>query len=125
MFSGTEVTKKSQLTITPQVLFFEDQDTISDLQRNIPRYSETFPIWAAHSDGMLQHAIWTALEAEGLGANLQHYNPLIDGEVTRVWDLPASWSLRAQMVFGGRAGTPGKKTYKPLEEKLKAFGTKK
>ena len=30
---------------------------------------------------MLQLVVWTALEAEGLGATLQHYNPLIDDEV--------------------------------------------
>ena len=28
--------------------------------------------------GMLQLAVWTALAEKGLGASLQHYNPLID-----------------------------------------------
>lgn len=26
---------------------------------------------------MIQFAVWTALETEGLGASLQHYNPII------------------------------------------------
>lgn len=42
---------------------------------------------------MTQFAIWTALEAEGLGANLQHYNPIVDQKVTATWDVPASWEL--------------------------------
>lgn len=71
---------------------------------------------------MLQHAVWTGLEAEGFGANLQHYNPLINGEVAKGWDLPATWRLNAQLVFGGRAGEPGEKEFKPLEQKLKVFG---
>lgn len=106
-----------------QILFFEDQDTISGLQHKFPNYFDKFPVWAAHSDGMLQHAVWTALETEGLGASLQHYDPLIDEEVAKKWGLPLSWKLKAQLVFGGRAGKPGEKEHKPLEEKLKVFGT--
>lgn len=105
-----------------QVLFFEDQDVVDELQHKFPKHANNFPVWAAHSDGMLQHAVWTALEAEGLGANLQHYNPLIDEKVARTWDLPDSWKLRAQLVFGGRAGQPGEKGFKALEEKLRVFG---
>ena len=56
------------------------------------------------SDGMTQYAIWTALEAEGLGANLQHYNPLIDQKVATEWKVPESWELSAQMVIGEPAG---------------------
>ena len=49
---------------------------------------------------MLQFAIWTALEDLGLGVNLQHYNPLIDEDIKQIFDLPDSWDLVAQMVFG-------------------------
>lgn len=104
------------------VMFFEDEETITDLQGRIPKYVDVFPVWAAHSDGMLQHAIWTALEAEGLGANLQHYNSIAE-DITKTWDLPASWKLRAQLVFGGRVEEPADKVSKPLEEKLRVFGS--
>jgi uncharacterized protein len=65
----------------------------------------------------------TALELEGFGANLQHYNPVIDAAAAAEWDLPKSWSLKAQLCFGGRAGDPGEKTFEPVEGKrLRVFG---
>lgn len=71
---------------------------------------------------MLQFVIWTALEAEGLGANLQHYNPLIDAKVAEEWGVPANWKLSAQLVFGGKAAEAGEKTFLPVEQKYKVFG---
>jgi uncharacterized protein len=88
----------------------------------MPHQAANFPVWATQSDGMLQHAIWTSLATEGIGANLQHYNGLIDQELTVSFDLPSSWRLTAQLVFGGRVGEPSQKTPKPLEGKLKVFG---
>jgi predicted oxidoreductase (fatty acid repression mutant protein) len=66
--------------------------------------------------------MWVALEAEGLGANLQHYNPIVDRKVQEHWNIPVDWKLRAQLVFGGRAGEPGKKEFKPVEERLFIHG---
>ncbi|KAK4104789.1 Nitroreductase-like protein [Parathielavia hyrcaniae] len=105
------------------ILFFEDDVPVKELQKNFPAYADKFPSFAAHSTGMLQFAVWTALESEGLGANLQHYNPLIDAKVAEEWKIPATWQLTAQMVIGGR-GIPvaGEKTFRPLEEKFKVFG---
>jgi predicted oxidoreductase (fatty acid repression mutant protein) len=72
---------------------------------------------------MLHFAVWTALSAEGLGANLQHYNPLIDAKVAEEWKIPSTWQLTAQMVFGGRAvADAGEKKFGPLEEKFKVYG---
>lgn len=65
------------------VLFFEDNNVIAQLQQNFAAYADNFPIWANQSNGMLQLVIWTALEQEGLGASLQHYNPLIDEKIGR------------------------------------------
>lgn len=92
---------------------------------NIPTYAAEFPVWAAQADAMLQHTIWTALVGgEGLGANLQHYNPLINARVAETWSLPASWKLTAQLLFGGRVGPePEAKVKASLEEKLKIFGS--
>jgi len=42
---------------------------------------------------MHQYFMWTALESYGMGANLQHYNPLINTEVEKLWALPAHWTL--------------------------------
>ena len=49
---------------------------------------------------MHQFVLWTALESEGLGCNLQHYNPLPDERAAATWTLPSEWSLKAQLVFG-------------------------
>ncbi|RYP28096.1 hypothetical protein DL767_007353 [Monosporascus sp. MG133] len=104
------------------VLFFEDQDVVNAMQEKFALYADKFPIWANQSDAMLQFTLWTALEAEGLGANLQHYNPLIDQRVTAEWNLPLSWKLNAQLVVGGRAGEPGPKDFLPLEQIYKVAG---
>ncbi len=104
------------------VLFFEDQEVVKGLQAQFPTYADNFPVWAEHTNAMHQYAVWTTLAAAGIGANLQHYNPLIDAAVAKEWDIPASWTLRAQMVFGGIAAPAGEKTFAPLEGRFKVFG---
>ncbi len=103
------------------ILFFENQEDVEHLQQRFPRYSETFPLWSQQSSGMLQYIIWAALEMEGLGASLQHYNPLIDEQVKKEWDLPEKWLLISQMPFGEPTEGPGDKEFKPLEERVKIF----
>lgn len=103
-------------------MFFEDQSVVEDFAGRFPTYAAKFPVWATQSDAMLQFTLWTALEAEGLGANLQHYNPLIDSRVADEWKLPATWRLNAQLVFGGRTAAPAQRTYQPVETRMKTFG---
>ncbi|KAK1760913.1 Nitroreductase-like protein [Echria macrotheca] len=104
------------------ILFFEDRAVIEGMQAKFAIYADRFPGWATQSAAMLQFVLWTALEAEGLGANLQHYNPLVDAKVAETWGVPETWRLNAQLVFGGRAGEPGEKAFGPIEEKVKFFG---
>ncbi|MCX7780824.1 MAG: nitroreductase family protein [Negativicutes bacterium] len=101
------------------ILFFEDQAVVKSLQSKFPRYKDNFPVWSQHSSGMLQYIIWTALEAEGLGANLQHYNPVIDNEVKQTWNIPEEWMLIAQMPFGEKLAEPGAKEFQPLETRVR------
>ncbi len=103
------------------ILFFEDNAVVKGLQEQFPLYSEKFPIWSRESGGMLQYVIWTALEVEGLGASLQHYNPLIDDAVKAEWNIPASWELNAQMPFGKPLATPGEKASNPVEDRVKVY----
>ena len=104
------------------VLFFEDRSVIEGLQAQFPLYAANFPIWAEHADAMHQYAVWTTFEATGVGANLQHYNPVIDAAVSETWGSPATWTLRAQLVFGGVKEPAGVKEFKPLAERFKVFG---
>lgn len=101
------------------VLFFEDQTVVEGLQAQFAAYADNFPIWSNQSSGMLQLVIWTALEQEGLGASLQHYNPLINDEVAQTWNLPNEWKLIAQMPFGKPTFVPGDKEFQPLEDRVK------
>lgn len=120
-FSSTEEKMQSFRNGYGTMLFFEDNSVIEGLQNRFPLYKDTFPVWSQHSSGMLQFVIWTALEAEGLGASLQHYNPLIDDEVKKEWQIPESWKLIAQMPFGKPTAEAGAKEFLPLEERIKVF----
>ena len=71
---------------------------------------------------MHQLAIWTALEQEGLGANLQHYNPLIDAKIAAEWNIPGEWELSGQLVFANSLSEPNQKTSKPMEDRFKVYG---
>lgn len=104
------------------VLFFEDQTVVKGLQEQFPSYAGNFPVWAEHTNAMHQYAVWTTLAAAGVGANLQHYNPLIDADVAREWNIPESWTLRAQMVFGGIGAKADEKTFSPVEARLTVYG---
>jgi predicted oxidoreductase (fatty acid repression mutant protein) len=103
------------------VLFFEDQAVVEGLQEQFALYKDNFPVWSLQSSGMLQFVIWSALEDAGLGASLQHYNPLIDAEVKAQWSLPEKWKLLAQMPFGKPLADPGEKEFSPLESRVKVF----
>ncbi|MFV0538636.1 MAG: nitroreductase family protein [Dysgonomonas sp.] len=103
------------------VLYFEDQSVVEGLQNAFPAYSENFPIWSQHTSAMHQFAIWTMLEEAGLGASLQHYNPIIDEAVAKEWNINPKWKLIAQMPFGTPAGEPGSKEFQPLESRVSVF----
>ncbi|MTH53618.1 nitroreductase [Bacillus mangrovi] len=118
-FSPTEEKLKSFSDGFGTVLFFEDQAVIESLQQQYELYKDQFPVWSQQSSGMLQYVVWTALELEGYGASLQHYNPLIDEEVQKKWHIPAGWNLIAQMPFGKPGADPGPKEFKPVEERVK------
>lgn len=105
------------------ILFFEDQEIIKTMQDRTPPYKDHFPQWSAHASGMTQYIIWVALEKEGLGASLQHLNPLIDADVQKDFDLPESWKLVAQMPFGKPSTTTMReKQFAPIEERVKVVG---
>lgn len=91
---------------------------VRSLQESFPTYKDNFPIWAEQTDAMHQLAVWTMLEDAGMGASLQHYNPLIDDEVRKAWNLPGDWKLVAQMPFGVPVAQPGSKEVMSLDERV-------
>lgn len=103
------------------VLFYEDQDIVKTLQEQFVTYAENFPIWSEHSSAIAQFAVWTALSEVQVGASLQHYNPIIDEEVAQTFNVPASWKLRAQLVFGAIESSAGEKEFINDEQRFKTF----
>ncbi len=104
------------------VLFYEDQDVVKGLQEQFPLYADNFPVWSEHASAIAQFAVWTALANAGIGASLQHYNPVVDEAAAREWDIPASWKLRAQMPFGSNEAPFGEKTFIDDAERFRVFG---
>ncbi|WP_436651375.1 nitroreductase family protein [Latilactobacillus sakei] len=103
------------------ILFFEDQDIIKGFQENVPLYAEKFPVWAEQSNGMAQYATWMALAEQNIGANLQHYNPVIDEAVAAKWNIPSNWKLRAQMPFGSIENPADAKEYATVEDRFTTY----
>lgn len=103
------------------VLFFEDYIPVRQMQEKFPSYKDNFPTWSEHTSAMHQLTVWSMLEAAGLGASLQHYNPVIDEEVRHTWNLPKDWKLIAQMPFGVPSAQPDEKEYLPLKDRVKVF----
>lgn len=104
------------------VLFYEDTDVVKGFQDQFPLYAENFPVWSEHSTGIAQFAVWTALAESGLGASLQHYNPVVDEAVQQKWDIPAHWKLRGQLVFGSVEAPASEKTFIDRAVRFKVFG---
>lgn len=76
---------------------------------------------------MHQFYLWAALEAEGLGANLQHYNPVANQKTADTFGIPQEWQLKGQLVFGDIAGDAREKLQPrsqtlPLEQKVTFHG---
>ena len=92
---------------------------VKGLQENFALYKDNFPVWSQQSSGMAQFAVWTALAAEGIGANLQHYNPLVDSWVAKKTGAPETWKLMAQMPFGSIETPAGQKEFAPVETRVK------
>jgi len=120
-FSSTEEKINSFRSGYGTVLYFEDNSVIESLQQQFVLYKDNFPIWSLESNGMLQFAIWSSLEIEGLGASLQHYNPLIDDDVKKQWSIPSNWKLLGQMPFGKPTAAPDEKQFQPIEARVKFF----
>jgi len=121
-FDKTEAKLKSFAAGVGTVLFYEDQDVVRSLQEKFALYADNFPVWSEQAGGMAQLSTWAALANAGVGASLQHYNPLIDAAVAAQWNIPASWKLRAQMPFGSNEAPFGDKAFMDDAERFRVIG---
>lgn len=120
-FSATEEKINSFRSGYGTLLFYEDMSTVGSLQKQYPTYADNFPIWSQQASGILQYIVWTALDIEGVGASLQHYNELIEDQVRNQWKIPNNWKLIAQMPFGKATAPAYDKDFMPLEERVKVI----
>lgn len=100
------------------VLYFTDKSITASLQEQFPLYAANFPVWAQQSNGMLQLSIWSALRELGIGASLQHYNPVIDEAVRKLFHVPENDVLLAEMPFGGIVAEPDAKPQEDINARV-------
>ncbi|CAL5873005.1 uncharacterized protein PFLUO_LOCUS7274 [Penicillium psychrofluorescens] len=89
------------------IFVFEDHTAIEKMHQKFPKFPITvFEGYAEHSDAMHQITLWTAVELEGLGANLQHshFVPGVERSIRSAFSIPSAWSIKAQIVFGALSG---------------------
>ena len=120
-FEGTNAKINSFAAGYGTVLFYEDQDVVKSLQEQFALYADNFPVWSEHSSAIAQFSVWTALSEHNIGASLQHYNPIVDAEIAEIFDIPANWKLRAQLVFGLIEAPAGEKTFMAEADRFKTF----
>lgn len=120
-FAPTEAKIKSFAAGVGTILFYEDQQIIASLQQQYPNYAEQFPVWSEQGSGIAQFAVWSALANAGIGASLQHYNPLPDAAAAKEWQIPESWKLRAMMPFGSNEAPFPEKNFIDDTERFKVF----
>lgn len=101
------------------ILYFTDTTIVHQLENDYPSYAANFANWAEQGLGGAQQAVWTAFAEQGIGANLQHYNPLIDDAIHQAFNLPVAWQLRAEMPFGSIESPAGEKAHLNDEEMFK------
>ncbi|BGO98230.1 Putative nitroreductase [Rhodotorula toruloides] len=103
------------------VLLFEDSASLDAVAAKMPFVAPQLPGWSENVHGIVSYIIWTALEAEGLGASFQHYTDFVQKDVEEMFQVPATWKLRANLVFGAPTVPPMEKTFEPLEDRVKVF----
>ena len=103
------------------ILYFTDTAVVHQLEHDFALYADNFATWAEQGQGSAQLNTWVTLADNGLGASLQHYNPLIDEQVAKAFDIPASWSLRAQMPFGSIEAPADAKDYMARADRFKVL----
>ena len=100
------------------ILFFEDTRSLAKLKKQFPLYKKNMSVWMQQGNGMLQYMIWQTLAENEIGASLQHYNELIENDMTKTFGIPKHWKMVAQMPCGSIEKEPAPKTFLPIEDRL-------
>ncbi|MBS7577214.1 MULTISPECIES: nitroreductase family protein [unclassified Enterococcus] len=120
-FEGTKQKLEGFKAAFGTALFFEDTAIVKNLQEQFALYADKFPDWSEQSTGIAAINAWTALAELEIGANLQHYNPVINDSVAKVWAIPENWELKSQLVFGSIEAPASEKEFTSDDERFKVF----
>ena len=103
------------------IMYFTDTDVVAKLEKDFPLYADNFYDWSEQGQGSAQLNTWVTLAENGIGANLQHYNPIIDDMVREAFGIPANWRLRAEMPFGSIEAQAGDKDYMDKADRFRVL----
>jgi predicted oxidoreductase (fatty acid repression mutant protein) len=103
------------------IMYFTDTDVVAKLEKDFPLYADNFYDWSEQGQGSAQLNTWVTLAENGIGANLQHYNPIIDDQVREAFGIPANWRLRAEMPFGSIEAQAGDKDYMDKADRFRVL----
>ena len=115
-FKRTEVKLNTFSQGTGTILLFRNLDVIEQTKLDFATYAHEVDSWSWQNLGIVLVNIWNSLAEVNVGANIQHYNPLIDDKVKATWSVPDNLQLVGQMVYGGIASRPGVKARKSGDE---------
>lgn len=118
-FEGTKAKIAGFKAAYGTILFFSGMDVVEQFKQQAPLYADNFYDWSEQGQGIADFAVWTSLAENDLGASLQHYNPIIDEQISAAFDVPANWRLRAQMPFGSIEAPAGDKEFMADEDRFK------
>jgi predicted oxidoreductase (fatty acid repression mutant protein) len=101
------------------ILFFDDTPSVEDLKAKFPLYQQHFDSWADQANGSVAVCGLDLSRGHNMGASLQHYNPLIDAEVKKTFNLPKEWRLIAQNAVWHHRRTGRRKEFLPIDERVR------
>lgn len=115
-FKRTEIKLNTFSQAAGTILLLRDLEAVEQMKKEYATYADEMANWSWQDLGIAMVNIWNSLAEINVGANIQHYNPLIDDEVKATWNIPANYQLVGQMVYGGIVSRPGDKERKSGDE---------
>lgn len=115
-FKRTEIKLNTFSQAAGTILLLRDLEAVEQMKKEYATYADEMANWSWQDLGIAMANIWNSLAEINVGANIQHYNPLIDDEVKATWNIPANYQLVGQMVYGGIVSRPGDKERKSGDE---------
>ncbi len=103
------------------VLFYEDLNAVEDLKKQKPFDAQYYDAWIEQVSGMAQFSVWATLADADIGASLQHYNVGVEKMMVENYDIPCSWQLKSQLIFGSIEKAVSAKSHIDYQQQFRVF----